>query len=1342
MKKFGCALLCAVAALFVMGCTNSLERHAEISGEFGSVSVNNNSDKAVFTADITNCNISVTGYGISEPITNSATVSGGKGSLSVDKIPVGKNRIVTVQAFNEGGKINGVVMSAICDVSADKTVSVSVNWSTTALGNVFSSLLSSNYDISSIDSDEINKIKNAIPKNKAPSLVNTKKIADDYKSNALSDSSNYELKEAEITLNTTKLSGYNVYIGDPLSECQSISGESSEKTVKVAPGTWPVYAVKSDGKVQKMAYGTFSSGNTYKIDVTNIPSGTNFGIDLTGKTIVFVKSTNSVPKIWAWEDGGANLSEKLGEDWFHQPEMSAVTTDYMKDTSGWYMKDFSSVATGKTIKFKLNASDSEIEGKDGTFWYDGTSCSTENPSPADGSSTDDVVTITISGTGSGGGNNGGTGGGGSGSTDSILVHAKYPYIYIWDTGLSNLDKTSQSMVSGENGWYYYEIPATSARVIFKQNSAWEGKTDDLFRDKAGEYWYYEGKWYDSDPEDTDPPKLTSFVSNPSGTVSGTVTLTAEAKDNKNLKNVTFTLSDGTVLGVVNVTGTSGTAKYSWDTTKVQNKEYTVKAVAYDAANNASEEKTILLTTNNENLPPVAVISGSSRAKVDSSKTYNANSSYDQNGGTIASYSWSVSGGATILGGSTSESVTVKMPSGKADVTITLQVTDNDGAKSESVSKTVCVVEVSSESVDFRDETIYFLMTTRFYDGDSSNNEYCWDEGGEYLKFSDDVKDCAWRGDFKGLAEKLDYIKALGFSAIWITPVVQNASGIDYHGYHAYNFKKVDPRYESNNFTYQDLIDACHAKGIKVIQDIVLNHTGNFGEENLFHMFDKETTHYVNKDVPTNTKIPRSPFMKVAENGKTILGGNAYEKLMAGLKQAGGSDYNSAAGGIQYGARINAMKEDSIDTELIYHHAKMIDWNSENCQLGQMAGDCVDLNTENPAVFNYLIEAYNQYIDMGVDAFRIDTAKHISRYTFNKAFIPAFKERGGDDFYIFGETCARYRGRWNEGVPALSPSFYTWKETVNLPWNSTGGAEESKTNSASASSHFSTYKSDFNHPAWAGGIANHLLNGNNYHAPDYSMRSGLDQIDFPMHWAFNSANDAFGAAVNTNDPDFNDATWNVTYVDSHDYAPDNAPENKRYTGYWPDKLNLLFTFRGIPCIYYGSEIEFKKGMGIDPATERTSLENSGRAYFGDHLEGSVTASNYGEFTASGEVANTLNHELAQHIIRLNKIRRAIPALRKGQYSTQNCSGSIAFKRRYTDNNVDSFALVAINGGATFSGLPAGKYVEVITGKSVSVGEGGTITTDSIGEGNMRVYVNTSLNGCEVSGKIGNDGAYLK
>ena len=76
---------------------------------------------------------------------------------------------------------------------------------------------------------------------------------------------------------------------------------------------------------------------------------------------------------------------------------------------------------------------------------------------------------------------------------------------------------------------------------------------------------------------------------------------------------------------------------------------------------------------------------------------------------------------------------------------------------------------TSNRTDFRDESIYFMITTRFYDGDPKNNVLCWDNQKEQKR----TKDPCWRGDFQGVIDKLDYIKALGFTAIWITPVVQN-----------------------------------------------------------------------------------------------------------------------------------------------------------------------------------------------------------------------------------------------------------------------------------------------------------------------------------------------------------------------------------------------------------------------------------------------------------------------------------------------------------------------------------------------------------------------------------------
>lgn len=103
------------------------------------------------------------------------------------------------------------------------------------------------------------------------------------------------------------------------------------------------------------------------------------------------------------------------------------------------------------------------------------------------------------------------------------------------------------------------------------------------------------------------------------------------------------------------------------------------------------------------------------------------------------------------------------------------------------------------------------------------------------------------------------------------------------------------------------------------------------------------------------------------------------------------------------------------------------WEDETCQTGAIAGDCIDLNTENPEVQKYLIDAYTGYINMGVDAFRVDTVKHINRLVLNRRYNPAFNKAGGSSFYMFGEVCCRVGEIWNKGMHRFLLPSYTWKE---------------------------------------------------------------------------------------------------------------------------------------------------------------------------------------------------------------------------------------------------------------------------------------------------------------------------
>ncbi|MGW7613910.1 carbohydrate binding domain-containing protein [Streptomyces sp. NPDC054766] len=635
--------------------------------------------------------------------------------------------------------------------------------------------------------------------------------------------------------------------------------------------------------------------------------------------------------------------------------------------------------------------------------------------------------------------------------------------------------------------------------------------------------------------------------------------------------------------------------------------------------------------------------------------------------------------------------------------------------------------------DPRKDPIYFVLTARFYDGDSSNNR-----GG-----SQDVKsgnaannDPMFRGDFKGLVGKLDYIKALGFSAVWITPVVLNRSDYDYHGYHGYDFYKVDPRLESAGASYQDLINAAHAKGMKIYQDVVYNHSSRWGAKGLFTptvygVRDSQWSWYYDEK---NEGFEYDGLTVEPKSGKSYYNGDLWSTAepsgntcLNWGKPTGGK---SAEGYTVYNCQWPSPTS-GMFPKAYYHQCWIGNWEGEDSRSCWLHEDLADFNTENATVQNYLIGAYDKYIDMGVDGFRVDTAVHIPRVTWNRRFLPAIYDRvtqrfGTDaakNFFVFGEVGAFVNDKWNRGSVNHSAQFYTWKERKEYSADDETAAIEQY--------NYEEQLGTGSQPT----STNAFLSGNSYHTPDRSQFSGMNIIDMRMHMNFGDAQNAYNNGKDSDDS-VNDATYNVVYVDSHDYGPNKS--STRYSGgtdAWAENMALMWTFRGIPTLYYGSEIEFQKGKQID-CGPTCPLATTGRAYYGDHLAGSVTASGFGKAdSASGEVATTLAQPLVKHLQRLNQIRRAIPALQSGQYSTDGITGSMAFKRRYTSGSTDSFALVTVTGDATFTGIPNGTYTDAVTGDVKTV-SGGTLSVAAPGKGNLRVYV---LNG---PGRIGTDGPYLK
>ena len=161
---------------------------------------------------------------------------------------------------------------------------------------------------------------------------------------------------------------------------------------------------------------------------------------------------------------------------------------------------------------------------------------------------------------------------------------------------------------------------------------------------------------------------------------------------------------------------------------------------------------------------------------------------------------------------------------------TINITLND-LKLRRNSQAVIPYELRQRDANARDikgfdasDVLYLIMPDRFADGNPDNNRN--------INLKNDVKDDRSNpngrhgGDIKGITDHLDYIENLGVTAIWVNPVLTNdMPGGTYHGYATTDYYNIDPRFGTNQ-EWNNLVDQCHKRGIKVVMDMIFNHSGS------------------------------------------------------------------------------------------------------------------------------------------------------------------------------------------------------------------------------------------------------------------------------------------------------------------------------------------------------------------------------------------------------------------------------------------------------------------------------------------------------------------------------------
>ncbi len=465
-----------------------------------------------------------------------------------------------------------------------------------------------------------------------------------------------------------------------------------------------------------------------------------------------------------------------------------------------------------------------------------------------------------------------------------------------------------------------------------------------------------------------------------------------------------------------------------------------------------------------------------------------------------------------------------------------------------------MIERGLRSSDF----IYQIMPDRFANGDYTNDNF-----EDMMQQGINRKKMYFRhgGDIQGIIEHLDYIKSLGASAIWATPLLENNQPYaSYHGYAITDFYNIDKRF-GNNELYKKMVSKAHKKGLKTIMDIVLNHCGN--ENWLMH------------DIPSSDWIYQWPEF-TRSNFRSSVVADPY----------------------------------------------VSDFDRDKLTKGWFDYSMPDFNQSNDLLATYLIQNniwWAEYTQL--DGYRIDTW-FFPNQDFLSKWVKSIKNEF-PDITLFGETWVQ-----NESVQA----YFTK--------NNKSGCNK-----------------NFNLPA----------------VLDFQLNFAIEEaLTKPQTWTGGIARLYYTLAQ---DFLYDNAYNNIIFLDNHDKSRIFST-----LGEDMDKLKcaigLLMTLRGIPAIYYGTELLFK-GDGKPDGTVRQDFP-------GGWKEDKIN-----KFIKTGR--NLEENDIYNYIRKLAFYRKENPVLQTGKLKHFIPENGLYVYFRY---NKEKTIMIILNTGDKLQVLNKKRYGELL------------------------------------------------